>query len=357
MMKERELYLLMSILKLSRKSIEAISPFFYLCEDSMDLFSLRIQELLGEKEKKKLAVSWDKVLSDTYERCDVLEIGILTIVDDEYPQELREIKDPPFVLYYRGDLLRALSFPRMGIVGSRKHTSYGANTCGQIVRDLTDLGVSVVSGMALGLDGIAHKTALEGILPTIAVLGCGVDVIYPKSHSALYLNILENGAVVSEYPPGEGPKPFHFPERNRIISGLSRGVIVIEAREKSGSLITARLAAEQGREVFAVPGNLNSLYSKGTNLLIRDGAEIYLEKEDLHRLFPEKKQEPKEYLFELSAEEQKIISLIQQGENTANLLCIALEEDVNYINSILTILEMKGAIENEGADRFVCIFS
>lgn len=353
-MDRRQLYIAAGGLGLTSGEILQLSEIFHLYSKDKELFLLQGEKIFqGKTAAKKIHGDWEGTLDSIYKKVDVLNIGILTIEDSEYPEELRLIENPPAVLYYRGDLLHALSFERAGIVGSRKHTAYGKNICENIVDDLSDLGVVVVSGMALGLDGVAHKAALGRNIPTIAVLGSGVDVIYPKTHSRLYLNIIENGAVVSEYPPGSEPKAYHFPQRNRIISGLSRCIIVVEAKEKSGSLITARLAAEQGREVFAVPGNINSLYSRGTNRLIRDGAHPYLEKEDFLPFFSCSTSTTEDALWELSDEERDILKLIEEGTNTANLICLKTGDDITYINGILTILEMKGVISVEGADRFV----
>ncbi|MDO5713446.1 MAG: DNA-processing protein DprA [Tissierellia bacterium] len=352
-MERRELYIAASELGFTSEEILKLSKIFHLFQDSKELFQIQGESLLsGRKSKDRLYGNWEEALEKVYHITEKLNIGILTYEDSEFPEELKDIENPPAIIYYRGDFLKTLSYKRMGIVGSRKHTHYGENICRGISKDLSDLKIVSVSGMALGLDGIAHKEAINHDFLTIAVLGCGVDVIYPKSHSKLYLDIIKQGAVISEYPLGTKPMNYFFPERNRIIAGLSQGLVVIEARERSGSLITARLAAEQGKEVFAVPGNINSLYSKGTNALIRDGAHPYLSREDIITFLDIKDVVKTEKIRDLSHEEEKIYSYIQNGINTANLLCIETGESITFINSILTILEMKGFIQLEGADRF-----
>ena len=190
-----------------------------------------------------------------------------------YPPQLREIPDPPAVLWVRGDL-ECLSAPAVGVVGSRDATPASLAVARKLGTELADAGLVVVSGLARGVDGASHAGALAGTGRTVAVLGSGVDVVYPRQHRGLAEQVSHAGALVSELPPWVGPRAWHFPLRNRIISGLSRAVVVVEASEKSGSLITARLALEQGREVLAVPGGILSGRHRGTHGLIKDGARL-----------------------------------------------------------------------------------
>jgi DNA processing protein len=189
-----------------------------------------------------------------------------------YPERLWEIHDPPIVLWSRGTA--SLHSRSVAIVGSRKSTPAGLIVARKLGRDLASAGWTVVSGMALGVDGAAHEGALDAGGETIAVLGCGADIVYPRQHAALAARIADKGRILSEYPPGAAPFHWHFPLRNRIISGLVRAVVVVEASEKSGSLITARLAMEQGRDVLAVPGSAASGRYRGSHALIRDGARL-----------------------------------------------------------------------------------
>ena len=211
---------------------------------------------------------------------------LLTAFDEEYPAALSEISDPPFVLYAAGRLER-LKGPAVAIVGSRAATRYGRDVAARLARDLAAAGVTIVSGFARGVDHAAHEAALSEPGGTIAVLGCGLDVDYPREHSLLKDEMRIRGLLLSEYPPGSDPRAEHFPVRNRIIAGLSAGVVVVEASRRSGSLITARLANESGRDVFAVPGSVFSQTSIGAHELLRDGAILCRGAEDvLSELFP-----------------------------------------------------------------------
>jgi len=199
---------------------------------------------------------------------------VLTLGDPRYPVELLQMADPPLLLYVMGDI-QALRHPqRLAIVGSRNPTPQGEANARQFARALGEAGVCVVSGLALGVDGAAHEGALDAHAPTIAVVGTGLDRVYPKRHLSLAHRIAVQGALVSEYPLGTPPLAPNFPRRNRIIAGLSQGTLVVEAAVASGSLITARLAAEQGREVFAIPGSIHAPQSRGCHALIRQGAKL-----------------------------------------------------------------------------------
>jgi DNA processing protein len=198
---------------------------------------------------------------------------LLTFAEDGYPPLLRQIADPPLVLYVRGDA-SALTGHSVAVVGTRRPTAYGTSVTLRLAADLAQRGLVITSGMARGIDSAAHRGALEAKGKTVAVLGSGLDVIYPRENQKLADRIAESGAVISEFPLGTSPAPENFPIRNRIISGLALGVVVVEAAEYSGSLITARLALEQNREVFAVPGNITAAQSFGPNHLIKQGAKL-----------------------------------------------------------------------------------
>jgi DNA processing protein len=212
-------------------------------------------------------------VEDEIQRIGAAGVTIVPLSDPRYPARLRMIADPPPLLYVKGQLL-PVDDKAVAIVGSRSASDYGRRVARDLARGLSSLGFTVVSGMARGIDGVAHESALGAGGRTIAVLGSGVDRAYPSEHDRLYQRIIENGAVISELPIGTRPAAFNFPARNRLISGLSLGVVVVEATEKSGSLITAALAVEQGREVFAVPGEVGSSRSRGAHRLIRQGAKL-----------------------------------------------------------------------------------
>ena len=206
-------------------------------------------------------------------------IGFVSLEQDEFPEKVRHIPDAPYALYYVGSLPDE-NRKSVAIVGARSRSAYGSEITRILAKALSEHGVQVISGLARGIDGDAHKGAVEGDGNTFAVLGSGIDVCYPKEHKYLYDKIIDRGGILSEYPPGVQPLPYQFPARNRIISGLSDCVVVIEAKEKSGSLITADFAMEQGRDVYALPGRITDPLSQGCNQLIKQGAGIVKSVED-----------------------------------------------------------------------------
>ena len=237
-------------------------------------------KVFTQKEKEKLIEAkrgWN--LEKQWIRLQEEGVGFVSLEDKDYPDKLRNIPNPPFALYFRGTLPNP-DRKRVAIVGARGRSAYGSQITDQFACVLAQNQVDIISGMALGIDTDAHTGALKGKGETFAVLGCGVDVCYPKSNRYLYEKIMTCGAVLSEYPPKTPPRAAYFPQRNRIISGLSDYVLVMEARKKSGSLITADYAMEQGREVYALPGRVTDELSEGTNHLIQQGAGILIGIED-----------------------------------------------------------------------------
>ena len=232
-------------------------------------------------------------------------ISYVTINSIHYPDRLREIEDPPYVIFYKGDL-SLLNYNMVAIVGSRNNTNYGEVVTRQIVGELKNMDYGVISGVAYGIDTIAHKECLSRRIKTIGVLGCGIDVVYPKTNKLVYKEIEENGLLISEFLPGTKPMPYNFPRRNRIIAALSKGVIVIEATIKSGTLITVNHALQYGVDVMAVPGPIISNTSKGCNLLIRDGAKMFVELDDLYYFLNVIKKESKN-------EEKNSIKLLMES--------------------------------------------
>lgn len=206
--------------------------------------------------------------------------SVVTLADPDYPQQLLQIPDPPVLLYVAGDK-SLLGTPSLAIVGSRNATQQGVTNAERFARALSEAGLAIVSGLALGIDAAAHRGGLAGGGSTIAVLGCGANVVYPRANEPLFTQIAESGAIVSEFPLDTPPSRENFPRRNRLISGLSRGCLVVEAALASGSLITARLAAEQGREVYAIPGSIHSPLSKGCHALIKQGAKLVESAQDV----------------------------------------------------------------------------
>lgn len=220
--------------------------------------------------------------SKELDRVKQLGGDVLILDDGSYPALLREIDDPPPVLYVKGDWQACFDQPGVGVIGSRMCSTYGENSSEMLARDLASRGICIVSGLARGIDSAAHRGAMRGAGKTIAVLGTGIDSVYPKENNGLVRDILASGGcLVSQFPLGTPPIKENFPYRNRIISGLSLGILIVEASERSGSLITARLASEQNREVMAVPGNITSGNSFGTNYLIKSGAKLVQQWQDV----------------------------------------------------------------------------
>jgi DNA processing protein len=245
------------------------------------LSELRSVKGIGEKIAFgiKNAVS-DYDIDEEISLIEKSSIRILTLFDKDYPENLKNIYDPPFVLYVKGSVI-AKDMVSVAIVGSRRCTYYGMNMASKIAQSLSENGVTVVSGLARGIDTSAHKGALRGGCPTIAVLGSGLGMVYPSQNRLLSENIAKHGAVISEFPMAMKPYKKNFPRRNRLISGLSKAVLVVEASLKSGALITADFALEQGRDVFAVPGQADSMLSQGSNRLIKQGAKLIETADDI----------------------------------------------------------------------------
>ena len=273
-----------------------------------------------------------------------------------YPTKLlNHLKDPQDI-YIKGDV-SLFDYPAIGVVGSRKCTSYGIGVAEKIGEMAAKYGVVVISGMASGIDSAAHKGALRAGGKTIAVLGSGVDVIYPKSNRALYEEIAAAHLIVSEYPDGSEATPYTFPIRNRIISALSEAVIVVESGVRGGSLITAECAVEQGKELYAVPGNINSVYSLGTNKLIYDGAKPLVYIEEIFQEMGLKRPES-ENSIKLGEDERRIYDEVaKKGEISISALCEILEMKASEINPLLSILEIKGAIYCEMGKVMIANFS
>ena len=284
---------------------------------------------------------------------DKLGVNLITIEDTEYPSGLKMIFDPPFVLYVRGKLKKE-DENSIAVVGTRRATNYGKITARRLARDLAKEGITVVSGMARGIDTSAHWGALEAGGRTIAVLGCGVDTVYPFENKELMEAIAKKGAVISEFPLGAIPERQNFPRRNRIISGLSKGVVVVEAPLKSGALITANFALEQGREVFAVPGNVTSPYSQGSNSLIKEGAKLVESVEDileeLNIYFKEERTKP---YPSLSEEERIIMDHLSKEPLHINLLVKESGLSPAKVSENLIRLEIKGLVRELPGKLFV----
>ncbi len=348
----RDTYIWLNSLGMSSRTINNIEIEI---GDINQIFTMSKREILDlekikDPTKNKIIKNRDyEIVEKFISELDNREFKILTIIDEDYPERLKEIYDPPKVLYYKGK--NVLNNHSIAVVGARKMTDYGRWVTEKLVGELCKIGVTIVSGLASGIDGIAHRTTLNCEGCTIGVLGNGIDIIYPETNIGLYKNIPKDGVVITEFPLGTEPKPFNFPLRNRIISGLSLAVLVVEAKERSGSLITAYQALEQGREVFSIPGNINSIYSRGCNRLIQDGAKMVLDIDDIIEEINElknlkySKKAEKFKDIDLSELELKIFKEIKQRPISCDEIVIKTGINISTVNSILTILEIKGLIE------------
>ena len=315
--------------------------------------TLQVEKLKVDAKTKQNILEFRQKIDPTVYLATVYERGIkvLSLLDREYPANLRQVGNCPKVLYYKGNL-KLCDDLAIGVVGARYATGYGRQVTEKLVYGLVGAGLTIVSGMARGIDSVAHKSALDAGGRTIAVLGCGVDIVYPPENRNLYEEIIKNGAVVSEFPLGFPAVPSNFPARNRIVSGLSLGVLVTEAAVDSGSLITAGQAAEQGREVFAVPGPINSQMSQGANNLIKEGVHPVTSVDDILQVLDiERKQKQLETVnrelsnVNLTKEEKQILDLLDGRTVHVDLIVRESELPTEKVSATLSILEMKGIIK------------
>jgi len=284
------------------------------------------------------------------------ELSVYVLEDAEYPSQLKSIYDPPPVLYCKGQLPKP-DQALISIVGSRRASRYGLQMAEKIAYDLALAGVGIVSGLARGIDTAAHRGALKANGYTLGVLGSGVDVVYPPENKGLVQQMQEQGAVISEYPLGTYPLAGNFPARNRIISGLSQGVLVIEAGSRSGALITVDFALEQGRDVFALPGNINSPFSQGTNQLLKEGAKLVTSAEDileeLNLACRNHTPQTQPQAIQLDFFETQIYNALEDGEKQLEELVRITGLDAGRISAMLTMLEIKGIIKQLPGKIFV----
>ena len=289
-----------------------------------------------------------------------------------YPTALRSLPQPPAILYVRGRV-ELLGRPGIAVVGTRAHSTYGRDATVSFVVGLVRAGYTIISGLARGIDGIAHRTALDVGGDTIGVLGTGIDQIYPAEHEDLWKTMAERGCLVSEFPPGTPPRKWHFPQRNRIIAGLARGVLVVEAPERSGAVITAHQALEEGKEVFAVPGPIHNPASRGTNRLIQDGAALVTSAADILRILESRTGEPlPEPLaagLDLDALDERLqrepepgaselarrIWAALESESELDGLCAAVGAAPAALASALLELELAGLVERLPGPRYARI--
>jgi DNA processing protein len=341
------------------KSLPDISALFSMGEKSLGALGLPVEAFSMIRSRSYQAIASEIYDWGSREGCRFLVRG-----SPEYPSILEEIYDPPLVLYARGQAA-ALDQPGIAIVGTRRPTIYGLQMAQGLASDLGSRGMTVVSGLARGIDSAAHRGCLKGNGKTIAVLGCGIDIVYPREHRQLTQQILETGLILSEFAPGTSPAPQNFPVRNRIISGLALGTLIVEASEYSGSLITARLAMEQNREVWALPGNLTSPQSFGPNYLIKQGAKLVQSWRDVVEELPSQCRQEilmredavfpgKKELDLLSDEENLILSMLRLDEATQfDKIFQRAGLGISRLSSLLLNLEMRGWIRQLPGNLYV----
>lgn len=313
---------------------------------------------LGPKLAERVLQVRQQVDLDRFvEKTEAQGITILTWEDPAYPRRLKEIEQPPPVLYVRGQLTED-DFWAVAIVGTRRVTAYGRQVTEEVASFLAANGITIVSGLARGVDAIAHQSALRAGGRTLAVLGSGVDRIYPPEHARLAQQIIAQGALISDYPPGTAPEAANFPPRNRIISGLSMATVVVEAGETSGALITAQFAADQGREVFAVPGNILAPQSKGTNRLIAQGARPLLSAQDLLdilNLTRTQEQRQARQVLPANEVEASLLTVLSHEPLHVDEICRQTGLPVERVSAALTMMELKGLARQVGGMNFVAV--
>ena len=287
------------------------------------------------------------------ELIEKLGLKVVTFTDPDYPERFKNIADAPAVLYFRGSLT-CLNAPTVAVVGTRKSSDYGQLVTEQITVPLVRAGVTIISGLALGIDSLAHRCAVRQSRPTIAVLGCGLDRIYPPTNTSLARDIVASGGlIVSEYAPGIAPLKHHFPMRNRIVAGLSDAVVVVEGPITSGSLITAKIALEYNRDVGAVPGDVNLPRAEGPNYLIQNGALVVTRADDVLEWLNLAGKPLRPIPVETSRDESELYQIICAGPVSVDKLVIVSKMSIAKTNSILSSLEIKGLIRRSRGDTYI----
>lgn len=328
----------------NKKKLTLIDSFDDICEMVENVNRSIVSKVLGDDKAKEFYEQYESVDSKI-SWLEKNEIHWITYLDEEYPQRLLELCDKPVLLFAKGNV-DALSMRSIAVVGTRRPTRYGSRVAEDFSREFARAGLCIVSGLARGVDGIAHKACIDNASATIAVFASGLDVIYPAEHRGLVDNILANdGLIVSEYPPGTKPLQYHFPERNRIVSGICEAVFLPQAAKKSGSLITTRLAIEQGKEIFVVPANIYDTESEGGNELLREiphalaiKPEDVLDALHLEREFVEK--EP----IELSLVQNQILEALKDGDKHFEDLLEETNLNVSELTNVLFELEIEGLL-------------
>lgn len=282
----------------------------------------------------------------------MIKKGYLKKEDKSYPQLLKKIDKPPVGLSYKGDFSANLFQDTLAVVGSRKITSYGKIATEKLVSEVASAGITIVSGFMYGVDALAHQTAINMGGKTIAVLPCGVDVVHPSHQKSLYQKVIKNGFFLSEYEDSAPPEKWTYPQRNRIVVGIAKAVLIIEAEEKSGTMISANIALKHKKPLFVVPGSIFSNTSKGANNLIKSGASIVTSSEDVLRFFNKKADTINENNNSFSKDEKEVLSLLNKEATEADQIARILKKPISEVNATLSFLEIRGAIKKKGRSYY-----
>ncbi|SHJ94946.1 DNA processing protein [Anaerocolumna jejuensis DSM 15929] len=352
-------YWLCAMLELGQKKKEAILSFFSSPEAA---FKEKIENyssilILTEKDIERIKISrMNGCVEESYAKLADKGIYFVTIEDGEYPEKLKNIYEPPLGIFYKGKLPEKDRI-NIAVIGARNCSDYGLETARSFAKELARAGAGVISGMAAGIDGAAHEGALMGEGDTFAVLGCGVDVCYPVENFNLYLKIGNGGGILSEYGPMTQPRAYHFPMRNRIISGLSDGILVVEAREKSGSLITVDYGLEQGKNIYAIPGRPGDVLSDGCNNILKMGAKLCTNPEDILEDYIQicKKitKDDKKNDKLLEANEKIVYACLSRIPKHLNDIAKEADLSIGALASVLFQLEYKNYIKQTRANYYV----
>lgn len=351
---------LLSTPELGRKKIRRLLNLFGNPENFIGQRKTEINDLayLTEEQKKHLS-KFDLTANwNTISKCfKKLDIRYITILNKDYPPYLQSIYDPPVIIFYRGDLGSFTQKRTIALVGTRRPSNYGKLMAEKISSNLAEAGFTIVSGLAYGIDSIAHSSALNKGKKTVAVMATGVDMIYPPGNQNLSEKIIRNGAILSEYIPGSKAEKWYFPTRNRIISGLCAGTIVIEGSRKSGALLTAKFALDQNRDVFALPGDINRKQAEGPNYLIKMGAKPVTEICDILEEYDVQLSNDEISFPELNKLEKEIFQMIITSKPEINFDKLILKSglDVNSLSSILLSLELKSLVKKVEGNRYIVI--
>lgn len=353
-MTEKEKFLvLMSRHEISNKKQEEIIAKFEINSVGDFLFGHDLEKILSKDEIEKMRNAYDKAeLDGSIENMQKSGIQILTVMSENYPQKLVDLPDRPLILYCKGDL-SLLERKGVAVVGTRMPSNYGRLTTEKFSKRLAESGLVIISGLCYGIDEIAHRGALDVSGKTIAVVGSGFNHIYPSTNTALSKEIAEKGLLMSEYPPSFVAKKYTFPHRNRIVAGLSDGVLIPEAGFKSGTVHTKEFALEYGKDMFAIPGNINNPKSELPNHLIKTAqAECVTQPEDIIEFYGLQAEAKKNRAISLNFDEQAIMKLLENGEQDFDYLAKNTKIPVNILNSCLTTLEIRGLIRKLPAQTY-----